>query len=60
MSRSDNIPFMPYYTMEDIFVIILFLMFFSSFIFFMPDTLAHPDNYIPANPMVTPLHIVPE
>jgi len=41
-------------------VLSLFLFFFSFFIFFLPNTLGHPDNYIPANPMVTPAHIVPE
>jgi len=36
------------------------LLFFSFFVFFFPNLLGHPDNYIPANPMVTPAHIVPE
>ena len=38
----------------------MFALFFSWFIFFAPNTLGHPDNYIPANPMSTPAHIVPE
>jgi ubiquinol-cytochrome c reductase cytochrome b subunit len=40
--------------------IVIFFMAFSIFVFFFPNFLGHPDNYIPANPMVTPAHIVPE
>jgi len=36
------------------------LAFFSFFVFFFPNTLGHADNYIPANPLLTPAHIVPE
>lgn len=56
----DAIYFFPYYIIKDAFGITLFLLFFSIFLFFMPNYLGHPDNYIPANPMVTPAHIVPE
>ena len=56
----DNIPFTPYYTIKDLYSVILFFIFFAFFVFFMPNYLGHPDNYIPANPMVTPTHIVPE
>ena len=56
----DTVPFTPYYTVKDIFVVVVFLIFFGFFVFFMPNYLGHTDNYIPANPMVTPTHIVPE
>lgn len=59
-SSEGGIVFMPYYVIKDLYGIILFLMFFSVFLFFMPNLLGHPDNYIQANPMVTPPHIVPE
>ena len=57
---QDTLPFHPYYTMKDTFGLLVFLILFSVFVFFMPDALGHPDNYTPANPMVTPAHIVPE
>ncbi len=57
---QDKIPFHPYYTAKDFFGFGVFFMVFSAFIFFAPNYLGHPDNYIPANPMVTPSHIVPE
>lgn len=59
-SRVDRIPFHPYYTVKDLFGFVAFAMFFSYFVYFYPNYLGHPDNYIPANPMVTPAHIVPE
>jgi quinol-cytochrome oxidoreductase complex cytochrome b subunit len=58
--KVDQIPFTPYFTVKDFYSVILFFMFFSIFIFFMPNLLGHPDNYIPANPESTPEHIVPE
>jgi ubiquinol-cytochrome c reductase cytochrome b/c1 subunit len=57
---QDSIPFHPYYTVKDMFGLLVFLLFFAVFVFYAPNTLGHPDNYIPANPMVTPAHIVPE
>ncbi len=57
---QDTLPFHPYYTSKDIFGLTLFLMMFAAFVFFAPNYLGHPDNYIAANPMVTPAHIVPE
>ena len=57
---KDTVPFHPYITIKDIFALLLFLIIFSGFIFFSPNILGHPDNYILANPMVTPSHIVPE
>ena len=57
---QDKIPFHPYYTVKDFFGFSAFLLVFAWFVFFEPNALGHPDNYIPANPMVTPAHIVPE
>jgi ubiquinol-cytochrome c reductase cytochrome b/c1 subunit len=57
---QDTIPFHPYYTIKDLFGIGVFLMFFLAFVFWAPNFFGEPDNYIPANPMVTPPHIVPE
>ena len=59
-SPKDTIPFHPYYTSKDIFGLTMFLIFFAVMIFWAPNYLGHPDNYIPANPMATPAHIVPE
>jgi ubiquinol-cytochrome c reductase cytochrome b subunit len=59
-SEKDTIPFHPYYTVKDMVGIGVFLIIFSYFLFFHPNSLGHPDNYIPANPLVTPAHIVPE
>ena len=58
--EQDTLPFHPYYTMKDTFGLLVFLMVYVIFTFFMPDRLGHPDNYTPANPLVTPAHIVPE
>lgn len=60
VSKVDQIPFTPYSTYKDLYTIVLFFMFFGAFVFFSPNFLGDPDNYIPANPMVTPPHIVPE
>jgi ubiquinol-cytochrome c reductase cytochrome b subunit len=57
---QDRIPFHPYYTVKDLFGLGVFLLVFAGFVFFAPNFMGHPDNYIPANPMVTPAHIVPE
>lgn len=59
-SSVDRVPFHPYHTYKDIFGVLLFMSLFSYFLFFNPNMLGHPDNYIPANPMSTPPHIVPE
>lgn len=58
--NQDRIPFHPYYTVKDAFGVGVFLIFFAFFLFYAPNAMGHPDNYIPANPMVTPDHIVPE
>ena len=57
---QDTIPFHPYYTVKDLFGLGLFMIVFAAFVFFMPNALGEPENYIRANPMVTPPHIVPE
>ena len=59
-SKSGKISFYPYLYIKDLFGLFLFGIFFSIFLFFSPNTLGHPDNYIPANSLVTPPHIVPE
>ncbi|WP_027133328.1 cytochrome b [Geminicoccus roseus] len=60
LTKKDKIPFHPYYTVKDLFGLAVFLLFFSYFVFFGPNILGHPDNYIQADPLVTPAHIVPE
>lgn len=57
---QDTVPFNPYYTVKDMFGIAVFLFVYSYFVFFAPNSLGDPANYIPANPMVTPNEIVPE
>jgi ubiquinol-cytochrome c reductase cytochrome b/c1 subunit len=57
---SDSVPMHPYAITKDVFAMFVFLIPFAYFIFFMPDYLGHADNYIEANPLVTPPHIVPE
>jgi ubiquinol-cytochrome c reductase cytochrome b subunit len=59
-SSQDMVPFHPYYTMKDAFAIVVFMILFSAFAFFAPNYLGHAINYLPANPLVTPSHIVPE
>lgn len=59
-SKKDIIPFHPYFTIKDMVGFVGFFLVFGYFLFFYPNALGHPDNYIPANPMVTPPHIVPE
>ncbi|WP_374572894.1 cytochrome bc complex cytochrome b subunit [Phenylobacterium sp.] len=59
-SKADTVPFHPYYTVKDGFAIVVFLLMFGVFVFYMPEALGHTDNYVPANPLVTPAHIVPE
>jgi ubiquinol-cytochrome c reductase cytochrome b subunit len=57
---QDTVPFHPYYTAKDGFGLGIFLIIFASLLFFAPNYLGHADNYIEANPMSTPAHIVPE
>ncbi|MEK4033870.1 cytochrome b/b6 [Methylocystis sp. IM3] len=58
--KKDTVPFTPYATMKDGFAIAAFLVLYAWMTFFVPNYLGHPDNYIEANPLVTPPHIVPE
>ncbi|MCR9221999.1 MAG: cytochrome b N-terminal domain-containing protein [Alphaproteobacteria bacterium] len=57
---QDTVPFHPYFTAKDSVGLGVFLMVFAFFVFFAPNYMGHPDNYIPADPLVTPAHIVPE
>ena len=57
---KDTVPFHPYITIKDAFALLMFMILFAGFVFFTPNVLGHSDNYIPANPLVTPAHIVPE
>jgi ubiquinol-cytochrome c reductase cytochrome b subunit len=59
-TNVDTIPFYPYFYVKDLLAFFILLSLFSFFVFFYPNTLGHSDNYIPANPLVTPPHIVPE
>jgi ubiquinol-cytochrome c reductase cytochrome b subunit len=56
----DKLPFHPYFTVKDIFGFIFLLTLFFMFILLEPYTLGDPENFIPANPLVTPVHIQPE
>jgi ubiquinol-cytochrome c reductase cytochrome b subunit len=58
--KKDTVPFTPYATLKDGFAIGAFLVLYAWMMFFVPNYLGHPDNYIEANPLVTPPHIVPE
>lgn len=57
---ADSIPFHPYYTVKDLYGLGVFLTFYALIVFFAPNFFGEPDNYIPADPLVTPAHIVPE
>jgi len=57
---QDTLPFHPYYTVKDLFYMALFVIFFAAIVFYAPDLLGNPDNYTPANPLVTPPDIVPD
>src|SRR5579875_2868119 len=59
-SKEDTVPFHPYYTVKDGFAIVCFCILFAWFVFFTPNALGHADNYVRANPLQTPAHIVPE
>jgi ubiquinol-cytochrome c reductase cytochrome b subunit len=59
-SNIDKITFHPYYTVKDLLFFGIFLICYSYFVYFNPNVLGHTDNYIPANPLVTPPHITPE
>src|SRR5271163_2859937 len=59
-NEKDTVPFTPYATAKDAFCIAVFCILYAWFVFYIPNFLGHADNYIPANPAVTPAHIVPE
>jgi len=59
-SEQDSVPFTPYATLKDGYASVVFLILFGWFLFYVPNFMGHPDNYIEANPLVTPAHIVPE
>ncbi|HET9459581.1 MAG TPA: cytochrome b/b6, partial [Sphingomicrobium sp.] len=58
--EKDTLPFHPFYTAKDGWFAAAVLLVYAVFVYFLPNALAHPDNYIPANPLATPAHIVPE
>jgi len=59
-SNVDVLTFYPYFYVKDLFAFLILILIFGFFIIYYPNLLGHPDNYIPANPMSTPAHIVPE
>lgn len=59
-TKKDTIPFHPYYTAKDLFGLGVLILFWGGFVFFAPNFFGEPDNYIPADALVTPAHIVPE
>jgi ubiquinol-cytochrome c reductase cytochrome b subunit len=59
-SNADRISFYPYFYVKDLFGFLVFIVFYSFIVFYYPNVLGHSDNYIEANPLVTPSHIVPE
>jgi ubiquinol-cytochrome c reductase cytochrome b/c1 subunit len=59
-TEKDTLPFHPYYTTKDLVGFGVFFIILAYWVFFNPNYMGHPDNYVPANPLVTPPHIVPE
>src|SRR3954469_12273357 len=60
VTKKDKIPFHPYYTVKDSFGMAIFLIVYGFFVFYAPNALGDPENYVVANPLSTPAHIVPE
>lgn len=58
--KKETVPFTPFATIKDALAVVIFMIVFAWFIFYLPDFLGHPDNYVPADPLKTPAHIVPE
>lgn len=56
----DDIPFYPYFVSKDLFALSCYLVVFATFVFYFPNTLNHHDNYLQADPLETPAHVVPE
>lgn len=59
-SNKKLINFNPYYTYKDILGFLIFIFLIIIMVFYFPNFLGHSDNYIPADPLITPTHIVPE
>ncbi|MBD0866272.1 MAG: cytochrome b N-terminal domain-containing protein, partial [Rhodobacteraceae bacterium] len=59
-AEKDTLPFWPYFVIKDLFALAVIMVVFLAVVGFMPNYLGHPDNYIEANPLATPAHIVPE
>ena len=59
-TNVDTISFYPYFYTKDLFSFLILVTLFSFFVVYFPNALGHADNYIPANPLSTPAHIVPE
>jgi len=59
-TNVDTVSFYPYFYVKDLLAFLILVALFSFFVFFYPNALGHSDNYIEANPLVTPPHIVPE
>ncbi len=60
VAEKDTLPFWPYFVIKDLFALVVILVVFFAVVGFMPNYFGHPDNYIEANPLATPAHIVPE
>ncbi|TPE52082.1 cytochrome b [Amaricoccus solimangrovi] len=59
-AEADTLPFWPYFVIKDLYALVFVLVVFAAIVGFMPNFLGHPDNYVEANPLQTPAHIVPE
>jgi ubiquinol-cytochrome c reductase cytochrome b subunit len=59
-SAVDKVPFYPYFVLKDVFALSIYFFVFGLLVYYFPNLLGHPDNYIPADPLHTPAHIVPE
>jgi ubiquinol-cytochrome c reductase cytochrome b subunit len=59
-TNVQTVSFYPYFYVKDLFAFFVLLLALSVIVVYFPNSLGHPDNYIPANPMSTPAHIVPE
>jgi ubiquinol-cytochrome c reductase cytochrome b subunit len=59
-TNVEYVSFYPYFYVKDLFAFLILVLVLSIIVTYYPNSLGHPDNYIPANPMVTPAHIVPE
>jgi ubiquinol-cytochrome c reductase cytochrome b subunit len=60
VADNHKLSFYPYFYVKDLLSFILLIVIFCTYVYFAPNDRGHPDNYIPANPIVTPAHIVPE